>query len=660
VENRNLARFFYTNWHPQVFLTLHQMETNGPRFFVPPNTDPIDPNYDPLIWRSAALLGDAMAFELQRDGRSGVMSFAKYDYYWPGFEDSAPLGHNTVCLLTEVASVDVASPITISPTDLRAGFKGLPDYKAQINFPDPWPGGRWTLRDIVDYDLSAVRGLLFAVSAYREQIVQNFYDMGRNAVEAGRRGGPFAFIIPPDQHDPHSVARLQELLMQGGIEIQRALEPFRADGEPYPEGTDIILLSQPYRAYVKTLLERQNYPARRLSANGPPERPYDVAGWTLPDQMGVRVLTIQRSFEPPAMTRLTRAEIVPATVWGERRPGFWLVDARGNGAAIAVNRLVAAGASPSWTTAPMQVGGFEYPAGSVAVPYVKGAEPVIAKIAAQLGLRADGVKGKLPANTLPIGRARVALYKPWVESIDEGWTRWVLEQYEFSVATLSDAEVRAGNLQARYDAIILPSASADRLVSGYPAGIVPIEYSGGLGSGGVDALRSFVRSGGTLLTLGQSSSLAIGAFELPIRDIARDVDEQLFVPGSILRLELDPAKPLAYGMTPRTAAFFAFSSVFDPISPPNATEGHGGAAPAGSGVETIARYGDKDILLSGWLEGEPLIAGRSAVMTAPVGAGHVVLFGFPVQHRGQSHATFRLLFNALFTARQHTSAAGRQ
>ena len=187
---------------------------------------------------------------------AACVSNAMYDYYWPGYEDSAPLGHNTVCLLTEVASVKVASPITVPPGELRGGFKGLTDYRPQINFPDPWPGGRWTLRDIVDYDLSAVRAAA-AVAAYREQIVQNFYDMGRRAIEAGRRGGPFAFVIPPEQHDPHATARLEELLLQGGVEIQRALEPFRADGEPYPAGTDIILLAQPYRAYVKTLLERQ-------------------------------------------------------------------------------------------------------------------------------------------------------------------------------------------------------------------------------------------------------------------------------------------------------------------------------------------------------------------------------------------------------------------
>src|SRR5712691_9364166 len=174
---------------------MHQLETNGPRFSAPPNVDPIDRNYDPIIWREAGLLGRAMTLELERDHHSGVVSNAKYDYYWPGFEDSAPLGHNTVCLLTEVASVDVATPVTITSSELRAGFKGLADYRPQINFPQPWPGGRWTLRDIVEYDLTAVRGLLFAAAAYREQLIQNFYDMGRRAVEAGERGGPFAFII---------------------------------------------------------------------------------------------------------------------------------------------------------------------------------------------------------------------------------------------------------------------------------------------------------------------------------------------------------------------------------------------------------------------------------------------------------------------------------
>jgi len=661
-ESRNLARFFYTDWHPQVFLTMHEMESTGPRFFVPPNADPIDANYNPLIWRESALLGGSMAFELQREHRTGVVSNAMFDYYWPGYEDSAPLGHNTVCLLTEVAQVNVASPISVAASDLRAGLKGLPDYKPHINFPEPWLGGRWTLRDIVDYDLSAVGGLLRAVAAYREPIVQAYYDMGREAVEAGRRGGPFAFIIPSEQRDPYATAKLEELLLRGQIEIQRALEPFRADGDPYPAGTDVILLAQPYRAYVKTLLERQSYPARRDFSGQAPERPYDVAGWTLPQQMGVDVRTIERTFEPPAMTRVTQASIESANVWGDPTPTFYLVEARGNAGALAINRLTAAGAATSWTTAPQDVGGYRYEAGSLLVPFSPSVKKAAAEIAKDLGLRVDGVKGKMPpASTLQrVGGARVALYRPWMANIDEGWTRWLLEQYEFPFSSIVDADVRTGNLRSRFDAIVLPSATVEALTTGNQAGTTLPEYVGGLGPMGTDALRKFVEAGGTLVALDESTNFARSIFDLPIRDVAREAGDRFFCPGSLLRLELDPSQPLAYGMSPHSAAFFAFSSAFEPTAEPSApTGGQGGAATPGSLV-TIARYGSRDVLLSGWLEGEEVIQDRAAVVQATVGQGRVVLLGFPAQHRGQSHATFRLLFNALFTSHAEADAARTQ
>jgi Zinc carboxypeptidase len=654
-ENRNLSRFFYSEWHPQVFLTMHQMGTNGPRFFAPPNFDPIDPNYDSIIWREAGLLGSAMTLELEHDRRAGVLSNGMYDYYWPGYEDSVPLGHNTVCLLTEVASARVASPMSIPASELRAGQKGLAEYKPQINFPNPWPGGTWKLRDIVDYDLSAAHGLVAAVARYRQELVENFYAMGARAVEAGRKGGPFAFIIPAEQHDPLAAAKLEELLLQGSVEIHRALEPFRADGDPYPAGTDIILLSQPYRAYVKTLLERQDYPARRIAPGGPPERPYDVTGWTLPLQMGVDVKTIERSFDPPVVSRLASAVVAPARVWGDRKPAFYVVEARGNGGAIAANRLLATGAQVSFLSMAMEANGYKYPTGSLLVENSKTVPAAVESIVKDLGLRADGVKNKAPAGAQPIGRSRIALYKPWLENIDEGWTRWLLERYEFPFKNISDADVRAGNLRAQFDVIILPSAPPARLISGHPAGTVPPEYAGGLGQSGLDALKAFVEGGGTLVCLDQSGGLAVTLFNLPVRDVARDANsESFFCPGSILRVELDPSSPLSYGMKPATAGFFSFSSAYDVATRQAATDrattaGHGGDVPDNE-IQTIARYGTKDILLSGWLEGEPVIAGRSAVVRASVGSGRVVLIGFRAQHRGQSHATFRLLFNSLLTA----------
>ena len=227
-----------------------------------------------------------MALQLEREGRSGVISNALYDYYWPGYEDSAPLGHNTVCLLTEVASARLSYPIVVRPAELTGSRRGLPEYRPQTNFPNPWPGGTWRLRDIVEYDLSAVRGLLTATARYRWEIVHGFYRMGARAIETGRAGGPFAFVMPPTQHDPSAAAKLTSLLLDGSVEVHEAQAPFRADGTEYPAGSRVVLMAQPFRAHAKTLLERQDYPARRLTPDSPPERPYDVAGWTLPGSDG--------------------------------------------------------------------------------------------------------------------------------------------------------------------------------------------------------------------------------------------------------------------------------------------------------------------------------------------------------------------------------------
>jgi hypothetical protein len=646
-ESRNLAKFFYEEWHPQVWLSLHEMGSDGPRMFVPPVSDPIDRNYDSSIWRAAALLGGAMALELQQEGRSGVVSNTLYDYYWPGYEDSAPLGHNTVCLLTEVAKVNVATPIPAADGSGRSAATTQASAIPGINYPDPWRGGPWRLRDIVDYELTAIRGLLRAVTAYHAVLVQNFYDMGRRAVQQGGQGGPFAFLIPPGQFDPAATAKLEDLLMRGGIEIDRALEPFSADGAPYPAGTHIIQLAQPYRAYVKTLLERQRYPAKRTSS-GQPERPYDVTGWTLPAQLGVTVRTIDRRFELPALQRLSAASVPPEAVRGDSNPSHYIIEARGNGGAIAVNRLAAASLNPSWLSAEVDVRGSRFASGSLLIASTAPARPVVERIARELGLRVEGVQGRPKVPATSIGRARIALYKPWLENTDEGWTRWLLEQYEFQFASVTDADMRSGHLRRQYDAIVLPSASAAELVSGLAAGSAPPTYVGGLGDQGVKSLREFVETGGTLICLNQAGGFAVKRLELPVRDVTRDANAiDFFSPGSLLKIDLDPTQPIAYGMPRESAAFFDDSSAFE-IEPNRAAE-----------VQVAARYAGRDLLVSGWLDGESVIAGRSAVIQARVGSGRVILIGVAATHRAQSLATIRLLFNSIFTSPQPPASSSR-
>jgi hypothetical protein len=640
-ENRTLADFFYRRWHPQVFLAMHQMGPRGPRFFVPPNADPIDPNYDPLVWRTAGLLGHAMALALEEDGRQGVVQNALYDYYWPGYEDSAPIGHNTVTILTEAASVRVATPITVAKDQLTGGL-GFPDHSPTTRFPNPWPGGQWRLRDIVDYDLSAARGMLGAAARYREELVRNFYRMGKRQVELGLKGGPYAFIIPPGQFDAHAARKLEQLLIDGAVEVRRALEPFRVAETVYPQGTDLILMAQPFRAYAKTLLEVQQYPVRRGPPGTPIERPYDVAGWTLPLQMNVKVDRIDQYFEPPPATRLERATIAPARVWGEvRKPAFYVIDGRGNGASIAINRLLKAGARVSWLKEPMALEGHTYEAGALVVDEAKGVREAVEAVARDLGLRVTASAGRPPQAAQAIGNVRIALYKPWVENIDEGWTRWLLEQYEFPFENISDADIRRGGLRARFDAIVIPDQGAERLIAGHPAGTMPPEYAGGLGAEGVDMLRQFVTGGGTLVALDSASELAINMLGAPVKDVTRGLPpDEYFCPGSVIKLQLDQ-DPLTYGVPRETAGFCAFNGAFD-VQP-------GGTAP-GPTARVIGRYAASGVLLSGWLEGERVVAGKGAMVEVRSGQGRAILFGFRPQHRAQSHATFRLFFNALHTA----------
>jgi len=350
--------------------------------------------------------------------------------------------------------------------------------------------------------------------------------------------------------------------------------------------------------------------------------------------MGVDVRTIERPFDTPSLSRVTTGAPERAPVLGERRPGHFIVDARGTAGLFAVSRLIAAGVPIWWTVAPREVGGFTYEPGSLIVSRSRASEAAVARIAAEVGLRADGLRGAAPRDLPRVGRARVGVYAPWVENTSEGWMRWAFDRYGLPYTTVRNADIRRGGLRGRFDAIVIPNIPADRLVDGNAAAEFPEAYVGGLGDSGLGALRAFVNEGGTLVSLEQAGELAIKTFNLPVRDVVRS-EETFFGPGSLVRLNLDSQNPLAFGMPPRTAAFFAFSSAYDGSGPD---------------LETVARYGSEDVLLSGHLVGERLIAGRGAVVKARVGPGHVVLVGFPPHHRGQSLATFRLLFNALLVA----------
>jgi hypothetical protein len=640
-ESRAVNDVLYHRWFPQVFVDEHQMGSTGPRMFVPPQTDPLAPEIHSLIFRQADLIGTNMSYRLEEAGKTGVGHNMIFDSYWPGGTRNTAWWKNVTGLLTEVASARIASPIYIDPGELSGGAKGLPEYKRQANFPSPWRGGWWRLRDIVDYELVATWALVETASQYRSEILRNFYRIGLAEIEAGRNGEPAAWIVPPDQHDPVAAGRLVELLLRHGVRLEQATEPLHAGRQSFPAGTTIVPAAQPYRAFLLTMLRPQRYPEVRPYGDGPVIPPYDVTSWSLPISMGVEVVEVAA---PPTGSRqpITRPAWPEAEV--SAAPGGWLVSHAADTAATLTNRLLAAGAELYWLADPP--GGT---AGDLWLPPAVGAGR-LAELAAELHLTPGPLAAPPAGAAYRLRPARVGLYKPWMASMDEGWTRWLLERYEFPFVNLNNEAFRDGSFADQIDTLLLPDVGQSIIESGEPEdpqrarfrAPLPPEYAGGLGPEGGAAIARWVREGGTAVALDSSGDYLIGLLDLPVANVLDEVPEDRFsAPGTMLRILVDTEHPLGYGMRPRDAAYFAGSPAF-----------RTGVPDARFDRRVVARYPDHrdDIPLSGYIRGAELLQRRAAAVEVQVGKGRVILIGFRPQHRAQPHRTFKLLFNALFLA----------
>jgi len=429
--------------------------------------------------------------------------------------------------------------------------------------------------------------------------------------------------------------------------VERVTAAFAAGGTSYPAGSFLVRGAQPFRAHLTDLLSPQSYPDRRLYPGGPPERPYDITGWTLNYQMGVKVDRVAEAVTVATVPVATFAPTPVGRVMGTAKAAY-AIDPRSNEAFVAVNRLLKAGETVSRAAAPLRAAGVEWPAGAFVVAVGGATHARVEALANSLGLQVVGLD-EAPTQTTVLNAPRVGLYQAWGGNMDEGWTRWLLEQFEFEHATLHDQDIRAGGLREKYDVILLPDATYDEMLSGRRAGSMPEQYVGGLTARGVANLHEFVVAGGTLVAMDRAASLPIEAFGLPVRDVtAGRPESEFYVPGTILRISFDPSQPVAYGMPSEGAAFFVNSPAFQVIDARNRFEGWTNRPPKPPpGVKAVARYPQKDLLMSGWMLGEAVLHNRTAVVDAEVGKGRVVLLGFRTQHRGQPHGTFRLLFNSV-------------
>ncbi len=662
-ESLHTARLLWHDWFPAVWLDEHQQGSNGARIFVMPATDPINPNVHPLIYRWNGILGQSQAAALEAAGKEGIIYNSTYTNFWQGAMAWSGWWHNQIGLLTEVASARVAAPIdqqrasasaTAAPGAARGGEGGgrgaaggrgrggdggtLPpptDINPRTEYPRPWMGGRWTLRDIVDYELIATMALLETVADRREALLQHIYEVNRVTIENGRKGDPAAILIPVEtQHDPHEAAHLVEKLQMAGVDVYRADAAFDADDQKYAAGTFVIPMSQVFARYAKDILEKQTYPEVRRSPSSPPEPPYDVTAWSLGMLLGVDHVVARKPLgDAVKLTKLDAAPALEGRVTGNG-PRY-VFDYRGPDAAKAMNRLLKDGARLAFES----VADGDNRGDRVWV--LGGSKASLEAVASGLGMQIKTADGPAPSGAIAVKAPRIGMYSPWTGgNMDEGWTRWVLEQYEFNLTTLHNADVRTGKLRSRFDAIILPDQAPRGIVDGAAGQNVRPEYRGGIGDEGVNALKEFVAQGGTLVTLGAASDLAIERFGVPLKNLKAGLSrDQHFAPGTILNIEVDTAHPLGLGMPAETTGFYNNSPFF--------SVGEGFSSQR---VSVIARYPNTGVVASGWLKGEDLMAGRAAVVSVDTTPGRIVVFGLRPQHRAQTHATFPLLFNALYLA----------
>ena len=624
--------------HPQAVFDMHQMGRFGPRFMVPPFIDPLDPNQDPVIQQGFSALGAHIAQRLTAAGKAGVVTNAIFDNYSP----SLAYGnyHGSVDLLSEAASARLATSVTLKDEDLNDDY-GIDPRKRTWNLPMPWKGGEWSLAEIVSYDRIAAMAFLEHLAAHRTQWLRSYLGISRRIVM--RTEKPYAFVFPPNQRDPGTTRELLGTLQRGLVEVEEAAGAFIADGVVYPAGSFVVRLDQPAGAFAKTLLEVQTYPDLRQWPGGPPRRPYDIAGHTLPIQMGVHAVQVDAPLA--ADLPLRRVESILAPVGALAGSGdsagsnAWVVSARQNTSVKLIQGLIAAGvqihrARERYRDAGVHAGDY-----LIAVRDLDHA-----RLSALCEESGASVRSAVLSGEVPVwrqGAVRLAVYQPWTACIDEGWARWVLEASGIPYTTLHNTDVRQGSLRERFDALLIPEMTPDDLRDGRgektrEGDPYPPDYTGGIGASGFEALRHFVDEGGTLIAIDRVAQAIIDEMALPVRNPLRAHDKDSFYcPGSLLRVVVDTSHPLGLGMPRETAVLFLNSMAFD---------GSGGD------VTTVARYPSSNPNLSGWILGSEHLEGHGAMAEVVYGDGRVILTGFRPYFRAQTRGTYRFLFNAILRA----------
>ncbi len=706
-ETENMTRVMFHEWFPEIVYNHHQTGPPGAVLFAPPFRDPFNYNLDPLIPLGVELVGTAMHSRLAAEGMPGatMRSGSSYSTWWNGGLRTTAYFHNMIGLLTETIGNPTPSDIPFVPD--RELPKG--------DLPYPVEPQRWHFRRSVDYSMAMNRAVLDLASRYRETLLFNIYLMGKHSIERGsrdnwtvhpqlidavkqaairdsargdstpgRRGfgrdgslptryfallhdpkarDPRGYILPADQPDFPTATKFVNTLIKNGITVLRATREFDVAGKRYPAGSYVVKTAQAFRPHILDMFEPQDHPNDFQYPGGPPIPPYDNAGWTLAYQMGVRVERLLDAFDGP-FEKIPGLASPPAgtLAHAEGAAGF-LLDHRVNDAAIVTNRLLAKQQAVSWLVSPLEANGKTYPAGTIYVAATAASVQILSQGAAQLGVGAEGIAAAPTGDVLRLRPLRIGLWDRYGGSIPSGWTRWLLERFEFPFEVVYPAALDTGKLAARFDVLVFPAGAipeTDRPDSGGGFGgggggaspdpeRVPAEFRSWLGrvsvAKTVPQLRQFLDDGGAIVAIG--SSTVIGRhLGLPIvSHLVQDGKPlprtRFYVPGSVLQARVDASQPLAWGIPERVDVFFEESPAFD-LAPEAYSRG----------IHPVAWFDTDQPLRSGWAWGQQYLKDGVAVAEAAVGSngGKLFLFGPEILNRGQPHGTFKLFFNAIYLA----------
>jgi hypothetical protein len=617
-------------YSPVIFYCQHQTAPSPARIWIPPFADPISSNVSPYVRSWLNVIGTNMAAYLDQHNLPGAIHESRFDNWYAGFTDWAGVFRNEISFFTETALYRYATPRFYTVDEFPKEYQ---DLRALAMYSTPWQGGWWRLHDAVDYMVAGSMSVLDLAAKNHESLLFNRYQAARDSIHHSEP--PYAYVISDRQADVPEAGLLAQKMIDNGLDVYESKAGFKANGIEYPAGSWVLPLDQPFAAMAKELMERQVYPAAATgeTASGA-HLPYDITGWTLPLQMGVAADAVSDPITPEQrvlLTKVPQVKLPDAQVAGEG--STFVISHKPNNAFKLVNAVLAHGGTVALSSDPLKT-----PEGMERGAFVIGgiSRSELGSMTSKFSVGAVA-QAAAPAHEVPLKKARVGLYRPWNPSIDEGWTRWILENYDYAPRSLYNADIRSSNLRSRYDVIILPDMNSAQMMNGFHTGAVPGQYAGGMERSGIDNLQEFVQAGGTLIAFNQAASALIPLMSLPVKNVLQDLgNDKFYCAGSLLRIEqAHPEMPVNFGVPDAPVVMFERGPAFETLP--------------GFKGQVLARYPKQaDPLESGMIVHSDVLHDKIAALQVSYGRGRILLYGFKPQHRGQAHGTYRYVFNALY------------